>query len=275
MEIVGYLASALIGISLGLIGGGGSILTVPVLVYLFNVQPTLATSYSLFVVGSTSLVGAYTNHRKGLVNIRTGLLFGISSISTVFLTRKYIIPAIPRMMTIGGIVVSRSFLTMILFAILMLVASLSMMKGGRPKSVAEARPDGLIDRPEGVTGSPGSKLAKLLLYGILVGVVTGLLGAGGGFLLIPTLVLLVGLPMKEAIGTSLFIIALNSLIGFTGNIGHFKIDWLFVFIITAIAIAGIVAGGLLAKCIPGEKLKKSFGWFVLFMGIYIILREIL
>lgn len=262
MILAGYIASALIGISLGLIGGGGSILTVPVLVYLFNIHPTLATSYSLFVVGSTSLVGAYTNHRKGLVNIKTGLLFGISSITTVFLTRKLLIPAVPQTMTAGHITVSRSFLTMVLFAALMLAASLSMIKKGQSEPTPEDR-----------RANPGNSVAKLLFYGILIGIVTGLLGAGGGFLLIPTLVLLVGLPMKEAIGTSLFIIALNSLIGFTGDIGHFKIDWLFIGTITLIAIAGIITGGMLAKRVSGEKLKQSFGWFVLSMGIYIIIKE--
>jgi uncharacterized membrane protein YfcA len=265
MILAGYIASALIGISLGLIGGGGSILTVPVLVYLFNISPTLATSYSLFVVGSTSLVGAYTNHRKGLVNIKTGLLFGLSSITTVFLTRKFLIPILPPTIALGHLTASRSLLTMVLFALLMLPASLSMIKSGQ----REPKPE---DKP--INPAPGNRLGKLLFYGILVGVVTGLLGAGGGFLLIPTLVLLLGLPMKEAIGTSLFIIALNSLIGFTGDIGHFKIDWLFIGKITLIAIAGIIMGGMLAKTIPGRKLKKSFGWFVLSMGIYIIIKEV-
>jgi uncharacterized membrane protein YfcA len=263
MILAGYIASALIGISLGLIGGGGSILTVPVLVYLFNISPTLATSYSLFVVGSTSLVGAYTNHRKGLVNIKTGLLFGLSSITTVFLTRKFLIPTLPPIIVLGPFTASRSLLTMVLFALLMLLASLSMIRSRQNEP-----------RPEDKPARPGSRLCKLLYYGILVGIVTGLLGAGGGFLLIPTLVLLLGLPMKEAIGTSLFIIALNSLIGFTGDIGHFRIDWLFIGKITLLAIAGIVAGGMMAGTIPGGKLKKSFGWFVLSMGIYIITKEL-
>lgn len=263
MILAGYIASALIGISLGLIGGGGSILTVPVLVYLFNISPTLATSYSLFVVGSTSLVGAYANHRKGLVNVKTGLLFGLSSITTVFLTRKFLIPILPQTIALGQFTASRSLLTMVLFALLMLLASLSMIKSRQSEPGPEDKP-----------ARPGKRLGKLLFYGILVGIVTGLLGAGGGFLLIPTLVLLLGLPMKEAIGTSLFIIALNSLIGFTGDIGHFKMDWLFIGKITLIAIAGIVAGGMLGKVISGGKLKKSFGWFVLSMGIYIIIKEV-
>ena len=114
-----------------------------------------------------------------------------------------------------------------------------------------------------------------MIYGVAIGIVTGLLGAGGGFLLIPTLVLLLKLPMKKAIGTSLLIIALNSLIGFTGDLGHFKVDWLFLFKITAIAMVGIFLGGIIGKRLPGDKLKKGFGWFVLVMGLYIILKETL
>jgi len=261
MHIAGYLAAVLIGVSLGLIGGGGSILTVPVLVYLFGINPLLSTSYSLFVVGSTSLVGAFNNYRKGLVSIKTAFLFGLSSITTVFLTRKFIIPAIPKIIAeIGGFTITESIFTMVLFAILMVIASISMIRNGSIK--------------ENVINNKKINLAKLLVYGTAIGFVTGLLGAGGGFLLIPTLVLLVKLPMKEAVGTSLLIIALNSLIGFTGDLGHFSMDWKFLLTITAIAVVGIFAGGVLAKKIPGEKLKKGFGWFVLLMGLYIIGKEI-
>lgn len=264
MQVLGYFASLLIGISLGLIGGGGSILTVPVLVYLFSINPVLSTSYSLFVVGSTSLVGAFNNYLKGFVKIKTALLFGLSSITTVFLTRKFLIPHIPEnFATIGNFKITESLLVMVLFAILMVAASLSMINDSRKKiNIAN-------------DGSKKINIPKLLVYGIAIGFVTGLLGAGGGFLLIPTLVLLVKLPMKEAVGTSLFIIALNSLIGFTGDLGHFNIDWFFLFKITAIAIAGILIGGLLNKKIHGNHLKKGFGWFVLIMGIYIIIHEIL
>ncbi|HET7899237.1 MAG TPA: sulfite exporter TauE/SafE family protein [Flavisolibacter sp.] len=261
MEIVGYIASLLIGISLGLIGGGGSILTVPVMVYLFGLQPLLATSYSLFVVGSTSLVGAFNNLRRGLVNMKAALLVGTTSIATVFLTRKFLVPAIPKnLFTIGGITVTESLLTMVLFALLMLVASISMI---RNKAV----------HSDGAEHKEIFRVEKLILYGIAIGLVTGLLGAGGGFLLIPALVLLLKLPMKNAIGTSLMIIALNSLIGFTGDIGHFSIDWLFLFKVTAIAIAGIFIGGAMGKKIPATNLKKGFGWFVLVMGLYILVKE--
>jgi uncharacterized membrane protein YfcA len=262
METAGYLASALIGVSLGLIGGGGSILTVPVLVYLFNVSPAIATSYSLFVVGSSSLVGAWNNYKKGLVSIKTALMFGMSSILTVFLTRKFIMPAIPeKIMQIGTYTLTKSLLIMVLFALLMLGAAISMIRDhGKNKSdaVAESK----------------LRLPGLLLNGVGIGGITGLLGAGGGFLLIPSLVLFVKLPMKGAIGTSLLIIALNSLIGFTGDLGHHFIDWRLLLTISFLAIVGIFIGGSVAKRISGAKLKVAFGWFVLLMGLYILVREI-
>jgi uncharacterized protein len=262
MVIIGFLAAILIGLSLGLIGGGGSILTVPVLVYLFAVDPLLATSYSLFIVGTTSLIGAISNYRKGLVNLSTALLFGISSITTVFLTRKFIIPLIPtHIATIWGFEITDGLITMLLFAVLMVMASLSMIKNGMKDESAELKSDKKI------------RFISLTIYGILIGIVTGLLGAGGGFLLIPTLVIVVGLPMKEAVGTSLMIIAMNSLIGFTGDIAHFNIDWRFLLEITAMAVSGIIIGGLLARKIKAGSLKKFFGWFVLVMGIYIIIKE--
>ena len=264
MEILGYIAAALIGISLGLIGGGGSILTVPVLVYIFHIQPKLATSYSLFIVGSTSLVGAITNYIKGWVDTKTALLFGISSITTVFLTRKFIVHAIPEnIITIGNTTITASLLTMVLFAVLMLLASWSMIRSKKDQLAETDSPD------------KSNALPKLLAYGICVGLVTGLLGAGGGFLIIPTLVLLIGLPMKEAIGTSLLIIAMNSLLGFTGDIGHLQPDWKLLLTLTAISIAGIFIGIAIGKKIPGAKLKKGFGWFVLVMGIAILIKELL
>ncbi len=263
MEIFGYLAATLIGISLGLIGGGGSILTVPVLVYLFGVDVTLATSYSLFIIGTTSLVGAFRNYRKGLVSIRTALLFGIPSIATVFIARQFLLPAIPPVLFIvDGFEVTKAFATMTLFASLMLLASVSMI---RPGNTALQ------------TSTPKSKtrfLANLLFAGIGVGLVTGLLGAGGGFLLIPVLVLLFKMPMKEAVGTSLLIIALNSLFGFAGDVGNVSPNWTFLLILTSIAIAGILVGGWLSNRIDGKRLKTGFGWFVFIMAVYILIKEI-
>lgn len=264
MEIIGYFMAALVGISLGLIGGGGSILTVPILVYVMGLNPMLATSYSLFIVGSTSLVGAVNNYFKGFVNIKTALLFGTSSITTVFITRKLLMPLIPPvLLRTEHFQVTQSMATMVLFAILMLVAAIAMISN-KEESI----------RPKKTAIPYDTNIARLLFYGILIGFATGFLGAGGGFLLIPALVLLLKMPMKNAIGTSLLIIALNSLIGFTGDIGHFTIDWKFLIIITLVAVAGIFIGGLLAKKLEGERLKKGFGWFVLLMGIYILVKEI-
>lgn len=262
MEFLGYLAAGLIGISLGLIGGGGSILTVPVLVYLFGLNPLLATSYSLFVVGSTSLVGAINNFKNGYVRIKTALLFGISSITTVLLTRKFIIPNIPKnIFNVGDFTVTESILVMLLFAILMVVAAFAMIS--KEEKIIEAKEK-----------NDNNKTVKLLAFGIGIGFATGILGAGGGFLLIPTLVILMGLPMKEAVGTSLFIIALNSLFGFSVDLGHFQIDWTFLLKITAIAVLGIFIGGIISKKVDGDKLKKGFGYFVLVMGVFILIKEI-
>ncbi|HEY0896808.1 MAG TPA: sulfite exporter TauE/SafE family protein [Sphingobacteriaceae bacterium] len=264
MELFGYIASAFIGLSLGLIGGGGSILTVPVLVYLFGISPLLATSYSLFIVGSTSLIGAVNNLRKGEVSLKAAFLFGTTSIITVFATRRFLIPEIPReLWTISGTTITEPFVTMVLFGVLMLLASFSMI---RNKNDDAARMAGCTEY---------GKFFKLLGYGISIGLVTGLLGAGGGFLLIPALVLFIGLPMKKAVGTSLLIIALNSLFGFLADLGHFQIDWGFLLLIALIATAGVLIGGRVARVIPSAKLKTGFGWFILVMGIYIILKEFL
>ncbi len=263
MQIVGFFLAAMVGLSLGLIGGGGSILTVPILVYVMGINPILATSYSLFIVGSTSMVGAVNNYRKGFVSIKTALLFGLSSITTVFITRKFLLPKIPSIIvSTQNFHVTQEVATMVLFAILMLLASLAMII--EKKNVDETD---IAEHNE-------TPILKLLMYGVLIGLATGFLGAGGGFLLIPALVLIFKMPMKKAIGTSLLIIALNSLIGFTGDLGHFKIDWPFLIGITLIAIVGIFIGGFLSKKIEGAKLKKAFGWFVMAMGIYILIKEI-
>lgn len=260
MEIAGYIASLFIGVSLGLIGGGGSILTVPVLVYLFGISPTLAISYSLFIVGATSLVGAFNNYRKKFVNLKTVMLFGSASITTVFIARKFIIPFLPDVFfRIGTFEVHHALFVMVVFALLMVAASVSMIRNKTVQAEAAAKSSPLM----------------LVIYGILIGVVTGFLGAGGGFLLIPALVILMKLPMKEAIGTSLLIIALNSLIGFMGDIGRHPINWTFISLVAAIAIAGIFVGGYFNQRVNANKLKKAFGWFVLVMGIYILVKEML
>lgn len=263
MEIVGYIASLVIGISLGLIGGGGSILTVPVLVYLFRVQPVVATAYSLFIVGSTSLVGSFPKYKENEINLKTALIFGVPSILAVYATRAFLVPAIPdELFTIGGMVFTKSILMMLLFAVLMVVASVSMIRSK----------DALPEEEEVV--EQRFNYPVILLEGVVVGLLTGLVGAGGGFLIIPALVLLSKLPMKQAIGTSLLIIAAKSLIGFTGDLRNASMDWTLLLSVTGLAIIGIFIGNKLSKKIAASSLKKGFGWFVLVMGIYIIVKEL-
>lgn len=261
MEILGYFASLLIGISLGLIGGGGSILTVPVLVYLMGVNPVPATAYSLFIVGATSLAGVFPKYRQGLVSIRTAIVFGIPSILAVFSTRKFLIPIIPdQIFSVGEFVITKSVMMMLLFAILMLAASFSMIRDKK--------------EPEATAEKQHFNYPLIMAEGAVVGLLTGLVGAGGGFLIIPALVMLSRLPMKKAVGTSLLIIAAKSLIGFTGDISNYKMDWALLISLTVIAVAGIFIGNMMNNKINGEKLKKGFGWFVLVMGIYIIMKEL-
>ena len=264
MYIAGYLASILIGLSLGLIGGGGSILTVPVLVYLFGIDPILGTAYSLFIVGVTSVIGSISYSRHSLVDVRTAILFGLPSIVAVFLTRAYLVPAIPQeVLRLGDLIIDRSMMLMLLFAILMLVASISMI---RPTTKSPKSPQSALTHRK-------YPYILILIEGLVVGSLTGLVGAGGGFLIIPALVILGRLPMKQAIGTSLVIISAKSLLGFLGESGLRDLDWGFLLSVTAFAILGIFLGMKLSHRIDGARLKPAFGWFVFVMGIYIILKE--
>jgi len=263
MEIFGYIGAVLMGLSLGLIGGGGSILTVPILVYLFSVDAVLATAYSLFIVGLTSLVGSVSHMRLGNIHWRTAIVFGIPSILAVYATRAWLVPALPDpLFSVGSTLVTKSLGMLIFFALLMVAAAYSMIRKSKKVSDTNA-------------GEVKFNYPLILGEGVVVGTITGLVGAGGGFLIIPALVLLAKLPMKQAVGTSLIIIAAKSLIGFTGDLkGEEIIDWNFLLIFSAIAIVGIIVGSFLSKRIPNEKLKPAFGWFVLVMGIYIIGKEL-
>lgn len=260
-QILGYFGALLIGIVLGLIGGGGSILTVPILVYLLYINPVTATAYSLFVVGISALVGAVRNMQKGLVDFRTAIVFAIPAFIAVYATRKYLVPAIPQeLFKIGNFLVTKNIAIMLFFAIVMLVASISMIKSKRDDADPSA--------------SVSYNYPLIIIEGLVVGVLTGIVGAGGGFLIIPALVLLAKLPMKKAVATSLLIIAIKSLIGFLGDVENLEIDWGFLLLFTSIAVIGIFLGIYLSKFIEGKKLKKGFGWFVLIMGIYIIIKEL-
>jgi len=259
MEIIGYIASVCIGLVLGLMGGGGSILTIPILVYIFHIDIVVASAYSLFIVGITSFVGAILKYKQQRVNIKTGIYFAIPSIVSIFLTRKWLVPAIPEIvLQLDSFIVSKRLLLLGIFAILMVLASISMIKG----------------RQEIENDDDRFRFWLVIVEGILIGALTGLVGAGGGFLIIPALVLLTGLNFKTAVGTSLFIIAINSLTGFLGDLLNFTMDWSFLLIITSLAVAGILAGTMLNNAISSAQLRKIFGWFVLLMGCWILTREI-
>ncbi len=261
LDLLGYFGALIIGVVLGLIGGGGSILTVPVLVYLLSINPVTATAYSLFVVGSSSLVGAIQNVKKGLVDFRTAIVFAVPAFIAVYGTRKFLVPAIPEhIFTLAGQDVSKDMGIMLFFAVIMLLASVSMIRDNGKEGLAQTK----------VTYN----YPLIVVEGVVVGVLTGIVGAGGGFLIIPALVLLAKLPMKKAVATSLLIIAVKSLIGFIGDVQNLEIDWHFLMIFTALSISGIFLGVYLNRFIQGEKLKKGFGWFVLAMGIYIFYKEL-
>lgn len=260
-DILGFFGALIIGVVLGLIGGGGSILTVPVLVYLLMINPVTATAYSLFVVGTSSLVGALNFMKKKLVDFRTATVFAIPAFIAVYATRKWMVPAIPEyLFTLWGFEVTKGIGIMLFFALIMVLASISMIKGNGGEVVPETKVK--------------YNYPLIIIEGIVVGILTGIVGAGGGFLIIPALVLLAKLPMKKAVATSLLIIAVKSLIGFIGDVENLDIDWTFLLIFTALSIIGIFIGGYLNKFIDGNKLKKGFGWFVLIMGIYIIWKEL-
>lgn len=260
MEILGYISAILIGLSLGLIGGGGSILTVPILVYLLGIEAAeTAPAYSLFVVGIASLIGGAIKHKHGFVDVKTAVIFGFPAILAVYATRRFLVPEIPdELFTTASFVFTKRLFIMGLFAILMILASVSMIKGRKEVVQVEARK---FNYP------------LILIEGILVGIVTGLVGAGGGFIIIPALVVLSNLPMKKAIGTSLVIIAAKSLLGFLGDLSVIPIDWKLLLGFTGLAVAGIFIGHQLSHKIDGSKLKKGFGWFVLVMGILILFKE--
>ena len=260
-QILGYLGALVIGVVLGLIGGGGSILTVPILVYLLYLNPVTATAYSLFVVGVSALVGAISNIKKGLVDFRTAIVFAFPAFIAVYATRRYLVPAIPeQLFSIGDFLVTKNIAIMLFFALVMLVASISMIKSNRKDSGEET--------------AIKYNYPLIIIEGFVVGTLTGIVGAGGGFLIIPALVLLAKLPMKKAVATSLLIIAIKSLIGFIGDVENLEIDWVFLLSFTAMSVVGIFLGMYISNFIEGKKLKKGFGWFVLLMGIYIIFREL-
>jgi len=262
-ELLGYIGAFIVGLILGLIGSGGSILSVPILVYLFGINPVTATAYSLFIVGTTSLIGSIKNLRNKLINYSTTLLFSLSAVITVYITRRYLIHLIPEtIISSESIYLTKNQLIMLLFALLMLVAGFLMIKR-TPKTI--------VGLKQTKTIAPN----KFLIFaeGSLIGFLTGLVGAGGGFIIIPILVILSDLRMKAAIATSLAIISLKSLIGFVGDIQNLEIDWMFLLIFTSISVAGIFIGQQFSQKVPDNKLKMVFGLFVIGIAFSILFIE--
>ncbi|WP_282032084.1 sulfite exporter TauE/SafE family protein [Winogradskyella eximia] len=262
-EIIGYIGALIVGLVLGLIGGGGSILTVPILVYFLGFSPIIATSYSLFVVGSTALVGTFRNIKKNTIDFKTAIIFAVPSIITVFMVRSLVIPNLPEVIfTIGKFSLTNSLFIMLIFAVIMLLAGWSMIKSKT------------INSENAIKDFDNTHYFAIGTQAIGIGALAGLVGAGGGFLIVPALVLLVKLPIKKAISTSLFIIAIQSLIGFLGDLKTLDIDWKFLITFTIISILGIFIGLALSKKISAKGLKKGFGYFTLLMAIYIIYKEL-
>jgi uncharacterized membrane protein YfcA len=257
MELFSYFGALCIGLILGLTGGGGSILTVPILVYVMLLDPMIATAYSLFIVGTTSAFGALQNYQKGLVDLKSGFLFAIPSFIAVYLTRRFIVPLIPTILIEEPFLVTKSDFLMVFFAIIMVLAAISMLK----KKTTTVTTDNI-------------SVFTLLIQTFAIGIIIGLVGAGGGFLIIPSLVLFAKLPMKKAVGTSLFIIAMNSLIGFLGDIQNISIDWKFLSSFTGLSIVGIFIGIYLNKFVNEIQLKKGFAYFVILMATFILVKEI-
>jgi len=264
VEIIGYVGALIVGLVLGLIGGGGSILTVPILVYFLGFSPIVATGYSLFIVGSTALIGTLRNIKKNTIDFKTALIFAIPSILTVFLVRSIVIPNLPEVLfSVGGFSLTNSLFIMLLFAVIMLLAGWSMIKSK------------VINSDDTINNFDNTHYFAIGTQAIGIGALAGLVGAGGGFLIVPALVLLVKLPIKKAISTSLFIIAIQSLIGFLGDINKTtSIDWTFLITFTVISIVGIFIGLALSKKISPKKLKRGFGYFTIVMAIYIMFKEL-
>lgn len=258
---MGYIAALIVGLSLGLFGGGGSILAVPILVYLFEMQPIDATSYSLFIVGLIAAVGSVAYFRMGHVQLRLALIFSAAAVLAIYLTRQLLMPALPdALLSIGSFTLTKQVAVLVFFAFLMLAAAYKM----------------ITDRSPGQATPKPTSAGVLVIFGLAIGFVTGVTGAGGGFLIVPALVILLGLGIKQAVGTSLVIIAINSLLGFGLDvaISGFRPNWLMLLGFVLIAAGGLWLGTRMARRLPAKELKPAFGYFVLLMGGFILTKEL-
>lgn len=262
-ELFGYTSAILVGLVIGLAGGGGSILTVPIFVYVFGIPALLATTYSLFVVGSTSFIGSLNHLWKKRVDLRMTLVFAIPSFVSVYLTRRFLVPALPDpVFQYNRFILSKSNAILYFFAVVMLIAARAMIRN-----------EHLVPETKRIPQVSQPRFGNLALDGLAVGLLTGTIGAGGGFLIVPMLVLLADLPIHRAVATSVLIIAVNSCVGFLGDLSHTKLNWHFLLPFTGLSIVGIFVGMYLARFIAPDKLKKGFGWFVLTVAAYMIFRE--
>ena len=264
--LIGYIAAVFIGLVVGLTGAGGSILALPILTYFFGVPVELATGYSLFIVGWVAAVGALRNGQKGNIDYKIAMVFAPPTIAAVYFTRKVIVPAFPEtIIQFQEVALSKDLAIMLLFAIVMLFAAISMLRKKTQKITDSDHFEWDVLR-----------VLKVVTEAIIVGILTGLVGAGGGFIIVPALVLLVKLPIHRAVGTSMFIIASKSLIGFLGDVSNpnIEIDWTFLIGFTFIAMLGLAVGLPFSAKVPAPKLKKGFGVFVLVMAVFILIDKI-
>ncbi|MBL4578083.1 MAG: sulfite exporter TauE/SafE family protein [Flavobacteriales bacterium] len=264
-EYLGYAGAIVVGLLVVLIGAGGSILTVPVLVYLFHISPVIATGYALLIVGTTSIISTLSYIRRQLVNYRIAVIFGIPSVLAVYLTRRYMLPAIPdEMFTIGDTLITKDSFLMLLMGCLIFVSATTMV---------------LVKRKYDTTDEPDLNTfyytRMILIEGLIIGVLTGLVGTGGGFMIIPALVIMCNQPIKTAIGTALLIASAKSGIGFLGEMStNSNIDYELIFKFTGFALVGIAIGTYLSDKISGYKLRNYFGYFLYLVGVIILIKEI-
>lgn len=268
MEALGYLAAAAVGIALGILGGGGSILAVPILLYLFGLPTDTATGYSLFIVAVTAAVGAASLYRQGRIDLRSAAIFALPAFVSVALTRCFLLPALPdHLFQLGTVEITRNRATLLFFVALMVMTALSLLRRKAVPTQESVIPD---------TASGRSRTLRLFLAASAVGLITGLVGAGGGFLIVPTLVVFARLPMTRASGTSLFIIAMNSTVGFLSDhrvLAH--ADWSFLLGITTTALIGMALGVRIAPRIPENRLRPAFAVFLLIIAVYMTGHEFL
>jgi uncharacterized membrane protein YfcA len=260
LHILGYLGALLTGVILGLLGGGGALLSIPVLVYLFHIEPQLATSYSLILIGITATSGAYQNIRKKQVDYNAALYYGIPSVIAVYTVRRWVMPNLPKVIfSLDGYAVDKNLFILVILAIVMFAAAYKMIT---------AKPNDTQDEDHKVDH------LELAFFAILIGSFLGLVGAGGGFLMVPALIYFANVHTKKAIGTSLLLVAVNSFIGFLGDMrSNVSIDWKFFAIFACFSVAGVFIGHYLTNYIHNDKLKKSFGWFILVTAIFIVVKE--